>query len=164
VSPCPESQEGYGHWDDWVDGPDDPMCNLCGLSCVLGLPSPARGPHGLLDAQVIGGYESTPGNGCGAVDDMTRYTFNLCEFCLDWLFERFKVPVKTDDPMNDYMLREGESVAEGVERMGVVRVMGHCDKPAWRPATQRVFDDEWRRDKQEFYAERDKRKAARGCI
>ena len=163
VSPCSKSAEGYGHWDAWVTRPDDPLCNLCGLTLVLGHPqSPATGPCGLIDAQVIGGYESTPGNGDGALDDMTRYTFSLCEFCLDWLWERFQVPVKTDDPMRDYRLRQGETLEEGLERMGLVSLSDDdTPRPAWRPATQRVTEDEWRKGRDEFYAERDRRAAAR---
>jgi hypothetical protein len=149
-----------------MEVPDDvnePLCNLCGLTCTIGHPeSPARGPHGLIKAQVIGGYESTPGNGCGALDDMTRYTFSLCEFCLDWLFEHFQVPVKTDDPMRDYRLREGETVEEGVERMGVVSLStNETPMPPFRPASQRCDEDVWRKGREEFYAERDRRTAAR---
>jgi len=111
-------------------------CNMCGLLCTLG--DEATGAdYGLINARASGGYESTPGNGHGALDDCTHYTFSLCEFCLDWLFSRFKVPVKVDD-----------------------YVSGEEAEP-WRPAAQRVAEDEWRKMKQEFQTEHDKRAAAR---
>jgi hypothetical protein len=141
---------------------NDVSCNLCGLSCVLGSAgSPSRGPHGLIDATVSGGYESTPGNGCGALDDMTRHRFSLCEWCLDWLFVQFKIPVAVDDPMNDFVLREGETHDDGLRRMGCVRLAGHQDVPQWRPAAQRVAEDEWRSAKVEFAAEKKRRDVAR---
>jgi len=68
-----------------------PICNACGLSCSLRSP---QGPYpsGLVEATVSGGYESTAGNGYGALDDLTTYTFSLCEFCLDALFSQLRVP------------------------------------------------------------------------
>ncbi len=40
------------------------LCNLCGLSCVIGtIDSPTRRAAGLIEATATGGYESTPGNG-----------------------------------------------------------------------------------------------------
>lgn len=114
-------------------------CNLCGLTCDLGTQDRQDGPSwqgGLLGVSVMGGYESTPGNGCGALDDGTSYGFSLCEFCLDWLFEQFRVPVDVQDV--------------------------HIDPTeAWRPAAQRVADDEWRTYKHEFFAEKNRRDAAR---
>ena len=140
----------------------DPLCNLCGLTCVVGREGgPDNHPEGLLDAVVTGGYESTPGNGWGALDDMTRHRFNLCEFCLDWLFACFVIPVAVDDPMNDFVLREGETVAEGLKRMGIVRVGGFSETRPWRPAAARVADDDWRSMKDAFTAEAARRSAAR---
>lgn len=109
------------------------ICNLCGLTCNLG----DAGPHGLIDAAVSGGYESTPGNGRGALDDMSTYRFNLCEFCLDWLFRAFRVSpiVQTYD---------GE-----VE--------------PFVPAEDRVRLHEWRRMKDEFFTEQFRREARRRC-
>jgi hypothetical protein len=132
-------------------------CNLCGLSCNL----KNWGPEGLIDAVVIGGYESTPGNGSGALDDMTRYRFSICEFCLDWLFTKFRIPVVVDDPMNDYLLDDGETIEEGLERMGVVQILERPQPNPWRPAAQRVAEDDWRKMKDEFYAEAARRSAAR---
>lgn len=114
-------------------------CNLCGLTCDLGPQDRQEGcswEGGLLGASVMGGYESTPGNGFGALDDCTSYGFSMCEFCLDWLFEQFRVPVKVQDV--------------------------HIDDPdAWRPAAKRVTEDEWRTYKHEFFAEKNRRDAAR---
>ncbi len=75
-------------------------CNLCGHLCALGEAKqnePDRMLGGLLGAQVNGGHYSTAGNGYGALEDGCSYRFSLCEFCLDWLFNQFKVPVKVHD-------------------------------------------------------------------
>lgn len=112
-------------------------CNLCGHPC--GVPpredDPGDQEMGLVDVFVHGGYWSTPGNGDGALDDCSSYRFSLCEFCLDWLFQRFAIPVET-----------GSSIG---------------DEPSFRPAAQRVREDEWRRHKERFFAEFEKRNAAR---
>ena len=102
------------------------ICNLCGLPCD---PNNGCGEMGLLDASVCGGYHSTAGNGFGALDDLTEYRFSLCEFCLDWLFGKFQIPVE----VRNYMC---EDVKEQPE--------------PWRPAIQRVEEDEWRRAKDDF--------------
>lgn len=147
---------------------EDVACNLCGLSCIVGpetlvdgRENPGRELNGLIRAKVVGGYESTPGNGCGALDDMSRYTFSLCEFCLDWLFGQFTVPVAVDDVMNDFVPRDGETREECVERMGLARIGGRQDKLAWRPAAVRVRQDAWRSMKSEFFAESLRRMMAR---
>jgi len=117
----------------------DVLCNLCGLSCVLGHQDhDLRRPHGLINQTVRGGYHSTPGNGLGALDDTMSYKFSLCEFCLDWLFSQFKTPVELGCYMGG--LEEGE---------------------VWKPAAQRVEEDDWRAMKEEFRAELEKRNAAR---
>lgn len=113
------------------------LCNLCGLSCWL-----REGQHvelgGLIKATATGGYFSTPGNGVGALDDTVAYRFSLCEFCLDWLFGRFVVPVA----VTDYMLDD-------------------TPVEAWKPAAERVAADDWRKMKQEFTDEAARRAAAR---
>lgn len=118
-----------------------PICNRCGLSCALG-------PHGfaggLTRHTVTGGFDSTPGNGFGALDDLDGYTFSLCEFCCDWLFQTFVVPVEV-----------GEMSIEGN------RLVSTDGERRWRPAAQRVEEDEWRRMKDEFRAEHDRRARAR---
>ena len=118
---------------------EDVACNLCGLSCVLRGSAADLSEHGgLIAARVSGGYDSTPGNGCGALDDTTAYTFSMCEFCLDWLFAQFKIPVATT------MYMDGDVP----------------DEP-WRPAAERVATDGWRRMKDAFTVEAARRDAAR---
>lgn len=117
-------------------------CNLCGLSCGLGKPGhPAYDQGGLINARVSGGYSSTAGNGKGALDDCTSYTFSMCEFCLDWLFEQFQVPVSQHSMM--------DAIDEPPE--------------VWRPARERVAQDDWRRFKTEFCDEAERRAVARNA-
>lgn len=118
---------------------EDVTCNLCGLSCALGTAGhPAYDMGGLIKARVSGGYESTPGNGCGALDDCTSYSFSLCEFCLDWLFTQFKVPVAQWSP-----------------------TAGTDEQESWEPAHVRVAKDDWRKMKKEFCDEAERRAIAR---
>ena len=111
---------------------EDVLCNLCGLTCNLEGSWDEDG--GLIKAVVQGGYNSTPGNGNGALDDSTSYQFSICEFCLDWLFEQFVIPVAASDNM---------------------------ESKVWKPAAERVAADDWRRMKNEFSTESTKREAAR---
>ena len=63
----------------------DFLCNWCDESCSIGPEDNEHNPntpHGMIDACVRGHYNSTPGNGYGALDDITSYRFSLCEFCL----------------------------------------------------------------------------------
>ena len=121
------------------------LCNLCGLPCTAGIPGKTcpEGHQdfraGLIDAGVAGGFESTPGNGDGALDDTVAHRFSLCEWCLDWLFAQFKIPVgvSSDTPGDDWQ------------------------PPPWRPASERVRTDEWRRMKDVFQAEYERRALAR---
>jgi hypothetical protein len=118
----------------------DIICNLCGESCSLG-PSfnDERAPYdynGIIEHTVIGGYNSTPGNGAGALDDSMQYTFSLCEFCLDWLFEKCKIPPRV-----------------------FCYIDGQTD--SWRTAKQRVLEDDWRTQKESFLKEAARRDAAR---
>jgi len=117
---------------------DCPACNLCGLSCRLG-----DGPEigGLINAVVRGGYYSTAGNGSGALDDGHSYKFSLCEWCLDWLFSQFTIPVKAG---SYHLSNEPE--------------------PSWRPAWHRVTEDTWRTYESEFFNEYNKRNEARHRI
>jgi hypothetical protein len=48
-------------------------------------------PHGLVDAKVIGGYESYH------LLDMSRYTFSFCEKCLRQLFVQCKIKPEVHD-------------------------------------------------------------------
>lgn len=113
------------------------LCNLCGESCIV------NNPHnkiniGLINETVTGGFESTPGNGYGALDDCTQYQFSLCEFCLDYIFSNCVIPIKTSD-------------REPFEPK---------DNP-FIPATQRIFQDKWRRFKGESLNEIVKRNLKR---
>lgn len=110
------------------------LCNLCALPCKL--ENDLEDASGLIDAVVAGGYASTPGNGNGALDDCTRYHFSLCEFCLDWLFTQFQLP----PVVSSYTSSEFED---------------------FRPAAQRVKEDDWRGTKERFFKEFEKRNAAR---
>lgn len=119
---------------------EEVFCNLCGLSCVVCTAQEGyigQNQHGgLINAKVVGSYHSTPGNGDGALDDCTEYTFSLCEFCLDYLFCKLKIPVKVFDYIS------------GVEE-------------EWESAENRVKNAEWRRHKEEFMKEFNYRNAAR---
>lgn len=101
----------------------DMICNFCGLSCTVGF----QRNSGLINQSVNGGFESTPGNGNGALDDCIKYIFSLCEFCLDWLFARFKIPPQC----TDYLAAIDEL-------------------EPWQPAKIRVQNDVWRKDKEGF--------------
>jgi hypothetical protein len=113
-----------------VESTTDIICNLCGESCCLGPTygddKPPYSYGGLIEQIVTGGYNSTPGNGEGALDDMTEYSFSLCEFCLDHLFARFVVPPEVHCLIDDKI-------------------------DPWRPATQRVTEDDWRKTKEKFF-------------
>lgn len=110
-----------------------PTCNLCGLSCNLG--EDCGNDGGLIDCTVTGNYDSTPGNGGGALDDLTSYTFSLCEWCLDWLFCNMKIPPVIFGPHDG------------------------CEN--FLPAKERVNKDEWRSQKDKFYQRMTERVAAR---
>jgi hypothetical protein len=110
------------------------LCNLCGCSLIL---EPNTAPEGLVGAEINGGFHSTPGNGSGALDDATKYKFSLCEFCLDWLFKKFRLPPK---------------------------VVAYGEVEEYRPADQRVAEDEWRRMKDTYYAEAARRNQLRGKL
>lgn len=109
---------------------NDKLCNMCGKPMFLSINT------GGIEATVTGGYDSTPGNGDGCLDDMTEYKFNICEFCLDFLFQNFKIPVEQYD------------------------LIDHVSSK-WRPAAVRVEQDEWRRLKKEFFKMKNKRDASR---
>jgi hypothetical protein len=58
----------------------DTLCNKCGESCGEG-----DYPHGLIEAEVHGGYDSP------VLEDQHAYKFSLCEKCLATLFREFKI-------------------------------------------------------------------------
>lgn len=122
-----------------------PLCNVCGLTTWIEPPNlrpgdmSCAGACGLIDAHPSGGFESTPGNGWGALDDMTVYHFSICEFCLDWLFSSCKIPPKVFVVFGD-----GEKIEE-----------------PFRCADERVSNGECRTMKEEYFAESRRRAEAR---
>lgn len=112
------------------------LCHLCGLTCNIIVADDTVEFSGL-NGEVHGGFHSTPGNGDGALDDGNRYRFKLCEFCIDFLFSSFVIP----PDVSDYMSED--------------------KREAFRPASQRVQEDEWRKTKEKFFAEYNRRKAQR---
>ena len=68
----------------------DILCNKCGNSCR---PSNVhcRNFYGLIEARVTGGYFSED------LEDLTAYTFSICESCLKELFASFALPVEVSD-------------------------------------------------------------------
>jgi hypothetical protein len=119
--------------DVCFDEPDI-LCNMCGLTCRLD--SEVFETYGLIKESVMGNYASTPGNGDGALDDCSRYTFSLCEFCLDHIFSQFKIPIDVSDCIRN-------------------------ESEPFRPAAQRVTEDEWRKGKEKFFKEFNRRNEAR---
>lgn len=118
-------------------------------------PDPKFQEMGLVNQEVYGSYFSTPGNGDGALDDMTTYTFSLCEFCLDWLFTRFVTPPK----VNPYTFASSPFTA--LQGFGSHIEIDLDTTEEWRPAEQRVREDEWRRKKDEYFKEATRRGAKR---
>lgn len=75
------------------------LCNLCGECCHIKKSDESRHPFekgyaelSVLNVNIMGGYDSTPYNGDGALDDMSEYHFSLCEFCIDHLMQNMKIP------------------------------------------------------------------------
>lgn len=114
----------------------DILCNMCGLTTKLKHQGTLDHNqfYGLVNATVQGGYESTPGNGEGALDDTSTYTFSLCEFCLDHIFKNAVIPPIVDNGQ---------------------------EKEDFRPAAQRVEEDHWRNYPEPFLTESAKRDEAR---
>lgn len=66
---------------------DDIFCNKCGRSLKTKLDPDGTifDIYGLSEVSISGGYLSTH------LVDGVRYTFSLCEECLDGLFKTFKI-------------------------------------------------------------------------
>lgn len=171
-----QSEDSYGWCREYCPGITDRIeerqqkhyrtetrdpCNLCGLSLRLA-PAPEDETLGLVKVAVVGGYPSTPGNGSGALDDGTGYRFSLCEFCLDWLFGQFTIPVETFDVKVGFTLKEDETIDQAMDRTGgfVFLAAGPSPEP-WRPAAERVRDDAWRKMRERFANEKLRRDLAR---
>lgn len=76
------SCKGKGFYRD----PKSYYCNKCAGPLCPNVDSPnAEYPHGLVEAQVVGGYDSPH------LTDCVGYRFSLCEECLRGLFATFKV-------------------------------------------------------------------------
>ena len=81
---------------------DDILCNQCGDSLR---PSLVDGNfHGLIEAEVFGGYGATLG-------DQESYKFSICEPCLRKLFAGFVLPPEHWDNMGDHRKSEKEHKA-----------------------------------------------------
>lgn len=85
----------------------DKTCNMCGLESKIRSEQDGEVNENsiiynsiLNDFAANGGYDSTPANGYGALDDGSTYSFSLCEFCLDHLFQKFKIAPKITSYMN----------------------------------------------------------------
>lgn len=116
-------------------------CNLCGLPCLLNGEDKHSNTGGLINSYVSGGFDSTAGNGYGALDDGTTYCFSLCEFCLDWLFSCCIIPPVI------YSCFYNEDPPE-----------------VFKPAAQRIEDDQklgFRKMGDVFFKEKERRDAAR---
>lgn len=122
--------------DNFTKEPNkDYTCNMCGLSCTL-REEPYHASGGFINLRVSGGYESTPGNGNGTLDDLDQYTFSMCEWCIDNMFQQFKIPPR----VQSY----------------------NCDTTEqYVPAQERVLNESWRTFKKEFFDEYKKRHIAR---
>lgn len=116
-------------------------CNLCGDTCFISEGEGMCEQYGLENCKVSGHYMSTPGNGHGALDDFTTYQFSLCEFCLNCLFKQFVNP----PVVYDYNMLE----------------VGIDHEYEWRSAEQRVEEDDWRKMKDVFHKENNRRNLLR---
>lgn len=102
-------------------------CNKCGQSCESSkYPKDQVDPKnpplfGLIGAKVRGHFHSD-----GLVD-LTEYTFNLCEKCLAFMFEGFKVPVSTREYLVSEELREPNPVTAAAGRDLMQRAFERLD-------------------------------------
>lgn len=63
----------------------DIICNKCGNTCTI---VSCLQHYGLIEVEVSGGFDSK------SLNDLTTYTFSVCECCLKELFRSFKIPVE----------------------------------------------------------------------
>jgi len=69
---------------------EDIICNKCGQSLLV-LDEGIKDYSGLIEYEIIGGY-------CSPVfADCSKYTFSLCEKCLNELFKTFKIPAYQEE-------------------------------------------------------------------
>lgn len=75
----------------------DVLCNKCGGSLCSNIDHQRNAgvidpeAYGLVEVQVRGAYFSK------VLEDMTSYTFSICETCLGEMFDGFKIPVVKAD-------------------------------------------------------------------
>lgn len=84
-----------------TDVVEDVFCNKCGMSCK----SPQGYNYGLIEAEVIGGYESTH------IGDGDVHKFSLCERCLQKMISKFLYP----SFQGNYIVIDKETQAEGFD-------------------------------------------------
>lgn len=77
---------------------EDIFCNFCGLSCK----SPMGEFYGLIEVEVVAGYESTH------LEDGEVHKFSLCERCLSEMIIKFKYP----SFQGNFMVPENETSKE----------------------------------------------------
>lgn len=68
---------------------DDILCNKCGKSCKEDCGEDVIEYCGLIETTIEGGYFSP------VLEDAVKYTFSLCEECLNELFKTFKIEVES---------------------------------------------------------------------
>lgn len=69
-----------------VEEIENVFCNKCGESCKSKFDD--QNFYGMIEQTVEGGY------GSEVLEDLTTYTFSLCEKCLNELFKEFKISVE----------------------------------------------------------------------
>lgn len=73
----------------------DVLCNKCGKSCVpVHRPLSCDAPKwacGLVETTIHGKFLSP------VLEDLTSYTFSICELCVQQLFESFIIPPTKND-------------------------------------------------------------------
>lgn len=84
-----------------TDVVEDVFCNKCGLSCK----SPQGHNHGLIEAEVVGGYESTH------IGDGDVHKFSLCERCLLDMINEFHYP----SFQGNYITPDDDNQVEGFD-------------------------------------------------
>lgn len=77
-----------------VQDPHEILCNKCGgFMCPIGTYN-EQIPHGLHNAEVMGGYDSYH------LLDLNKYIFSICEKCLRELFLQFIIPPVVNNHMS----------------------------------------------------------------
>ena len=106
-----------------VIDPREILCNLCGgCMCPIGTHN-EQYPHGLFEARVTGGYDSTH------LFDLNTYIFSFCEECLRKLFIQCKIkPLVYDTNISTGGL-EGEYTWEADQKNYEERMWQDSDAP-----------------------------------